>query len=297
MSKPSHFLCAASQSFSHPRRVHHCDVCGFEADRLSKLERHSRVHTGERPFPCPSCPRHFTQKSSLKTHLRIHSGERPHECHFCPQSFTVKGTLKQHLLIHTGERPIRCPLCPRAFRRRPHLKRHMLQHGRQSFQCYVCVLLCTGRGRVGLCHMSRLLAIVISLIFFVQHCGLSAFPQLRLPRNRFRDAATNADSCAYATDFISNLKQHYRVHTGERPFQCPLCTQSFTQKASLNTHLRIHTGERPHKCHFCPQSFSQKCSLKVHLSIHTGERPYPCPLCHQAFRLRHHLKIHMRQHE
>lgn len=57
------------------KRLLICGHCGKSFDRVSHMERHRRIHTGEKPYGCPVCGRHFTQKSNLKCHLRTHTGE------------------------------------------------------------------------------------------------------------------------------------------------------------------------------------------------------------------------------
>ena len=52
--------------------------------------------------------------------------------------------------------------------------------------------------------------------------------------------------------------------SGEKCFKCELCPYAALSQRHLESHILTHTGEKPFQCVECDQSFRQKQLLKRH---------------------------------
>ncbi|KRF99438.1 uncharacterized protein Dwil_GK12031 [Drosophila willistoni] len=74
----------------------------FKFAIMDYLGKHIRIHSGERPFKCPHCPKSYTLSSSLSGHIRKHHGNsrnlitKQFRCNQCLASFREYFKLRMH---------------------------------------------------------------------------------------------------------------------------------------------------------------------------------------------------------
>ncbi|XP_066999116.2 zinc finger and SCAN domain-containing protein 31 [Anabrus simplex] len=129
-----------SQDLSKNRHI--CSQCGKSFRTPSKLNRHTLVHSGEKPYSCKYCGKTFQQKVSLGYHISVHTEGRTrqrHSCPICGKTFRERSGLVRHEAVHCGERTQHCPTCRKKFTQKSHLQRHMQTHSKtKDYKCSYC---------------------------------------------------------------------------------------------------------------------------------------------------------------
>ncbi|KAK3881049.1 hypothetical protein Pcinc_014506 [Petrolisthes cinctipes] len=293
-----------------------CQTCGQRFHGVYQkynLKRHMSIHTGERPYPCPSCPAAFNQKCNMKRHLesvhgmkagtgpqdspQIHlelsQGTKPSLLAMCTQEMHNVSTAHCHTMATTNSQ-----VASRNPRPRPHshlstsevaIARTLLTIPDQSTPFSSAI------SSLNTSHsMSKI---------SIQSSSSSSSTPTSTPNTSGSSLSVSMlkfSSCPecgkiFRGDYHKyNLKKHLTIHAGLRPYTCPICNMSFNQKGQGE--VTFPGSQSDTVCPLCGQNFigiNRKNNLKQHLAIHSGLRPFQCYMCPQTFVRKSHLKRHL----
>ncbi|PSN48043.1 hypothetical protein C0J52_09107 [Blattella germanica] len=228
---------------THRGRLHACYACRFSSHKAFDLIKHL-LEADHQEIVCSLCFFEAETPEKLKEHLKMHNHPKPFFCSICNNRFHNRAALNTHTPKHSTEMPYSCTVCNRAFKWKQGLQSHMTVHAPEKKH------LCS--------------------------------------------------ECGFSTAYQSTFRAHALVHTSNM-FMCQHsgCTFKTVRKQNFVSHLKTHTKEKPYQCEICGQSYSQAKNLRRHAVKHDAvaeEFLERCPLClYQTMRLDK-LKMHFKKH-
>lgn len=231
-----------------------CDHCEKRFAKKLLLQRHSRIHTHDRPYKCDMCEKTFSTNESLTVHIRIHTGEKPFRCEHCPKAFPTTSQRTVHQQRHLKICHFQCEQCKKGFVTKLALDVHMFTHKKKSFPC--------------------------------DHCG-KMFDNIWTKKSHeaLHTQGKNHVCEVCGEKFLRRhtLVQHLKIHQDERGYTCPFegCGKKFKQLSTFYIHRNTHSNKKTvikkstgYDCEECGQNFAKKVMYNQHKKIHSNGKKY-----------------------
>ncbi|XP_056628059.1 zinc finger protein 646 [Triplophysa dalaica] len=273
-----------------------CDQCGRSYRHAGSLLNHKKTHNADL-LHCTLCLKTFTDPLDLESHSQM----ARHCCPDCGKTFCEFAHLQGHMEVHSKSLPYYCNLCQQNFPNLASYQQHQevhvnLQgqsHDKQDIQMQQDLGWDSALDQqMGIQSLPK-----IDSAFSRVHGFPETHEQQESPEGDSREEEKShvCEHCGRTYRHAGSLLNHKNSHkTGS--FFCSVCQKEFTNLMALKNHRRIHTEPKRYQCLECGKAFRVSTQLICHRRIHTKEKPFSCLLCDKRFssksNLRHHQKMH-----
>lgn len=236
-------------------KVYLCPLqCNKAYPHIADAKIHALQHMGIKPYKCdkPGCQWAFYTPNKLQRHKDTHDKVKIFVCTFanCKKSFSTIYNLNEHIKKHTIPPHLQCSVvgCSARFQNETQRKNHYKTHDRSE-----APYKCSNRK--------------CKRVFFDEGLHQSHHRTCKDSENTCR-----YPECGKTFQNLYRLKEHVRVHTGNKPYVCTYknCSSKFSSSSKLSRHLYSHIGDKKHVCIFdgCNKSFFRSDHLKEHMLTH-----------------------------
>lgn len=275
---------------------HFCEICSSNFSTSVELNEHTTKcfqKNEDGSIECKSlgCNKILGSWRTLKQHkLLRHTPPGTHVCRRCAKVFETEAKLVKHR-----------PGCISKWKNRFGIKNSAVANAK--FECYLDKTNCKSISSL-LSHM-RWKHTMNNVKYRCEICGMGFFAKslqdmhVRKVHEPLKDEKVMCNVCGKFLTKGYSLKNHMKVHSGDKPFECTYkgCLKTFPTKTARFIHFRSHNPEDRLKCPHggCSKSFISKPSLTIHLRSHSGERPFKCPHegCNKSFVTKNVIASHM----
>lgn len=253
-----------------------CDFpgCAYATPKGYNMTQHIRCHNEERRHPCPVCPdsKAFLSSSHLRDHIKaVHTKERTFQCPKCPRAFATSWQAQSHIKTNHGQKSLyKCSQCSKNYKTPQALAGHVKSsHKRkQGLPASKSKALCDKCGeKLMKNHTCQSADYQLKLTKCTICQKEMANKALKAHLQYHRKKQVSQYLCQFCNKNFTtetSLKRHILIHENAKPFSCNLCEKSFRQKSSLVAHQRIHNGIR-FNCQQCKKQFITKSLLTKHV--------------------------------